>query len=167
MELRMVLKWVQLYAMDTSGIGSASRSWLGLSGPTLRMPHGAPAMGWSLAVLGTFCFDLQHVLKWFLFPHLWHFLPQAGHSLGGWDMLHLLHVLHEPPLALWPLPFLNLNVMVLSMVVAVIIQPLDLCQLKSFTVISCSLAWWKRAWYVTSSLFFSRSNLLFDFKMLC
>ena len=22
---------------------------------------------------GPFCFDLQHVLKWFLFPHLWHF----------------------------------------------------------------------------------------------
>ena len=33
-----------------------------------------------------FCFDLQYVLKWFLFPHLWHFLPHTGHSLNGWEM---------------------------------------------------------------------------------
>ena len=46
-------------------------------------------------------------------------------------MLHLLHVLPGPPLALWPLPFLNLNVMISSMVVAVAIPLLDLCQLKS------------------------------------
>ena len=26
-------------------------------------------------------FDLQHELKWFLLPHLWHFLPNAGQSL--------------------------------------------------------------------------------------
>ena len=124
--------------MGTLGVGSASGSQLGLSGPTLRASHGAPAMGWSLAVLGPFCFDLQHVLKWFLFPHLWHFLPHAGHSLSGWDMLHLPHVLPGPPLALWPLPFLNLNVLISSMVVAIAIPPLDLCQLKSFTVISCA-----------------------------
>ena len=69
-------------------------------------------------------------------------------------MLHLLHVLPGPPLALWPLPFLNLNVLISSMVVAVAIPPLDLCWLKSFTVISCSLACWRRAWYMMSSFFF-------------
>ena len=39
------------------------------------------------------CLDLHWVLKWFLFPHLWHFLPHAGHSLGGWDVPHLPHIL--------------------------------------------------------------------------
>ena len=29
----------------------------------------------------------------FLLPHLWHFLPHAGHSLGGWDVPHLPHIL--------------------------------------------------------------------------
>ena len=38
--------------MGTSGVGSASGSWLGLSGPTFRASHGASAMGWSLAVPG-------------------------------------------------------------------------------------------------------------------
>ena len=113
------------------------------------LPWGGLLLSW-----GPLCVDLQHVLKWFLFPHLWHFMPHAGHSLSGWDMLHLPHVLPGPPLALWTLPFLNFNVLILSMVVAVAIPPLDLCQLKSFTVISCSLACCRRAWYITSSLFF-------------
>ena len=39
------------------------------------------------------CLDLHCILKWFLFPHLWHFLPQAGHSLGGWDVPHLPQIL--------------------------------------------------------------------------
>ena len=48
---------------------------------------------------GTICallptvLDLHWVLKWFLFPHLWHFLPHTGHSLGGWDVPHLPHIL--------------------------------------------------------------------------
>ena len=50
-------------------------------------------------------------------------------------MLHLLHVLPGPPLALLPI-----NVLISSTVVAVANPPLDLCQLKSFTVISCSLS---------------------------
>ena len=94
----------------------------------------------------------EMVLKWFLFLHLCHFLPHAGHSLGGWYVLHLLHVFPGPPSAL--LPFLNLMVLISSMVAAVATPPLDLCQLKSFTVILCSLACWRRAVYVTSSLFF-------------
>ena len=43
------------------------------------------------------------------------------------------------------------------------IPPLDLWQLKSFTVISCSLAYWSRAWYVTSSRLFLRSHPLLHF----
>ena len=39
------------------------------------------------------CLDLHCILKWFLFPHLWHFLPCVGHSLGGWDVPHLPHIL--------------------------------------------------------------------------
>ena len=42
--------------------------------------------------------------------------------------------------------------------------PFDLCQLKSFTVISCSLACWRRAAYVISSLLF-QSDPFFDFEM--
>ena len=42
---------IKFYAVSTSGVGSASRSGLGPSGPTLGASHGAPAMGWSLAVL--------------------------------------------------------------------------------------------------------------------
>ena len=38
--------------MGTSGVGSASGSWLGPSGPTPRASCCAPAMRWSLAVLG-------------------------------------------------------------------------------------------------------------------
>ena len=86
------------------------------------------------------CLDLQHVLKWFLFPHLWHFLPHAGHSLGGWDVPHLLHVLPWLPLVLWPWPFLCLKVLISSMVVAVATPLLDLCWLKSLMVASCCLA---------------------------
>ena len=37
--------------------------------------------------------DLQHELKWFLKPHLWHFLPNAGQSLNWCVVLHLLHIL--------------------------------------------------------------------------
>ena len=55
------------------------------------------------------CLDLHWVLKWFLFPHLWHFFPKAGHCLGGWDVPHLPHTL--PLLLVWalardPWPFL-------------------------------------------------------------
>ena len=52
MELRMVLKSVQLYTMGTLSVGSASRSQLGLSAPTLRASHSATATGWSFGVLG-------------------------------------------------------------------------------------------------------------------
>ena len=42
---------IEFYAVSTLGVGSVSRSQLRPSGPTLGVSHGAPAMGWSLAVL--------------------------------------------------------------------------------------------------------------------
>ena len=41
---------IEFYAVSTLGVGSASRSQIGPSGPTFGASHGAPAMGWSLAV---------------------------------------------------------------------------------------------------------------------
>ena len=67
--------------------------------------------------------DLQHELKWFLKPHLWHFLPKAGQSLNWCVVLHLLHILLS--WVLWPLvlyeplvlvPFLPLRLNVLMAV---------------------------------------------------
>ena len=112
--------------------------------------------------------DLQHELKWFLKLHLWHFLPNAGQSLNWWVVLHLLHVLLS--WVLWPLVLceplvlvlflpLHLNVLIASTVIGCAIPPFDLWQLKSFTVISCSLAYWSNTWYVTSShRFFDRTH---------
>ena len=94
---------------------------------------------WGFLFPASDCLDLHCVLKWFLLPHLWHFLPQAGHSLGGWDVPHLPHILPWLPLALWPWPFLCLKVLISSMVVAIATPPLDLCQWKSLTVASCCL----------------------------
>ena len=54
----------------------------------------------------------------------------------------------------------------INMVVAVATPPLDLCWLKSFTVISCSWTCWRRAVYVMSSLFFFDLTHCFYFKML-
>ena len=48
-------------------------------------------------------FDLQHELKGFLLPHLWHFLPNAGHSLYACVKLHLLHILSVLCLLVLPL----------------------------------------------------------------
>ena len=99
------------------------------------------------------CLDLQHELKWFLLPHLWHFLPHTGHSLGRWDILHLPHVLPWLSLALWPWPwpwpFLWWKVLIWSMVVAIATPPLDLCWLKSLMVASCCLACWSSLSNVT------------------
>ena len=98
-------------------------------------------------------------------------LTNAGHDLRGWDMLHLPHALHELSLVLWPLPllwllwpFLYLKVMISSIVDAVKTPPLNLCLLKSFTVISCSLAYLSRAVYVTSYLFFFDQTHVFTSK---
>ena len=40
---------------------------------------------WSLSWESSLSLDLQYILKWFLFPHWWQYLPHAGHSLGRWD----------------------------------------------------------------------------------
>ena len=97
---------------------------------------------WDLLSPPPDCLDLHWVLKWFLLPHLWHFLPHAGHSWGGWDVPHLPHIL---PLLLvlalaWdPWPFL-VKVLILLIVVDVATPPLDLCQWKSLMVASCCFA---------------------------
>ena len=112
--------------------------------------------------------DLQHELKWFLKPHLWHFLPNTGQSLNWWVVLHLPHILlsrvlwplilHEPLVLVPFLPF-HLNVLIASIVVSWMIPPFDLWRLKSFTVISCSFAYWSNAWYITSSHRFSIATI--------
>ena len=129
----MVLKGGWLYAVGTFGHRLAlDLEWCGLPLP-LR----------PLDVLRDFlfpapdCLDLHHVLKWFLLPHLWHFLPLTGYSLGRWDVPHLPHIL---PLALWPWPFLCLKVLISLIVVAIATPPLNLCHWKSLTVASCCLA---------------------------
>ena len=106
---------------------------------------------------GSFVSTYNNCWNDFLCPHLWHFLPNAGHSLSGCNVLHLLHALPELPFALWllpVLPFLYLKVLISSTVDAITVPPLDLCLLKSFTVILCSFVCWRSDSYVTSSLFF-------------
>ena len=86
-------------------------------------------------------FDLQHELKWFLLPHLWHFLPNAGHSLYACVVLHLLQGLLVLPLcdllAPFELPYLSpffphLKLSIALMVVSWAIPLFDLWRLKSF-----------------------------------
>ena len=122
---------------------------------------------WDFLFLDPVCLDLQHVLKWFLFPHLWHFLPHAGHSLCGWDVPHLLHVLPWLPLDLWPWPFLCLKVLMSSMVVAIATPLLDLCQLKSLMVASCCLACSSSLLNVTVVLCCLWSDPLLYLKVFC
>ena len=132
--IQMVLKGGWLYAVGTFGHWFASRpEWGGLPLPL----HPLDVLQDSL-FLAPDCLDLQCVLKWFLLPHLWHFLPHAGHSLSGWVIPHLPHVLPWLPLALWPWPFLCLKVLISSMVVAIATPPL--CWLKSLMVALCCLA---------------------------
>ena len=119
--------------------------------------------------------DLQHELKWFLKPYLWHFLPNAEQSLNWWVVLHLLHILLSQvlwplvlcePLVLVPFLLLPLNILIASTVIGCAIPPFNLWQLKSLTVISCSLAYWSNAWYVTSSCHFFNRTHFFTLKCL-
>ena len=119
--------------------------------------------------------DLQHELKWFLKPHLWHFLLNTGQSLNWWVVLHLLHILLSlvlipltlcEPLVLVPFLPLRLNVLIASTVVGCAIPPIYLWWLKPFTIISCSFAYWSRAWYVTSSHCFFDDTHFFTSKCL-
>ena len=130
--------------------------------------------------LSLLIFNLQHELKWFLLPHLWHFLPNAGHSLYACVELHLLHVLSMLHLSVLPLcellapfqlPFLlpllpHLKLSIVLIVVGWAIPLLDLWRLKSFTVISYSLAYWSSAVYVTSSCRFFDWTHFFTLKCL-
>ena len=114
------------------------------------------------------CLDLHCVLKWFLFPHLWHFLPQAGHSLGGWDVPHLPHIL--PLLRVWalardPWPFL-VKVLISLIVVDITTPPLDLGRWKSLTVASCCFACCNSFSKVTVS-FRALCNLTYFFTSKC
>ena len=109
-------------------------------------------------------FDLQHEVKWFLLPHLWHFLPNAGHSLYACVSCYIYYTglsvlpLYEL-LAPFELPFLlpfllHLKLSITFIIVGSVIHPFELWWLKSFTVISCSLAYWSRDVYITSSCLF-------------
>ena len=148
--------WTAPRSWPWSGVPASAGSVASLSAPThagvlpLRLSESCPLLR----------DDLQHELKWFLKPHLWHFLPKAGQSLNWCVVLHLLHILLSQ--VLWPLilyeplvlvPFLPfcLKVLMALTVVGCATPPFDLWRLKSLTVISCSLAYWSNAWYVTSS----------------
>ena len=154
--------WFSAWSWPWSGHGASASTGLVTSLWT-------PAVSWcstsaSVWVLSVILHDdLQHKLKWFLEPHLWHFLPKAGQSLNWCIVLHLLHILLSwvlwllilcEPLVLVPFLPLHLNVLIASTVVSCAIPPFDLWQLKSFTIISCSLAYWSNAWYVMSSCHF-------------
>ena len=105
------------------------------------LPWGGPLLSH-----GPFCFDLQHVLKWFLFPCLWHFLPHAGHSLGGWGMCCIccMSYLGHPWLCghclswTWMSQF-HLWLLLLQFHHWICVS------WSYFTVISCSLTCWRRA----------------------
>ena len=57
--------------------------------------------------------------------------------------------------------FLTIMLEHLDRIYSCAIPPFDLWQLKSFTVISCSLAYWSNAWYVMSShRFFDHTHFL-------
>ena len=121
-------------------------------------------------------FDLQHELKWFLLPHLWHILPNAGHSLYVCVMLHLLQVSLMLPLCelLAPFELLFLPPFFLHVwmswfafiVVSWAIPLFDLWQFKYFTIISCSLVYWSSTVYITSSHLFFDWTHLFTLKCL-
>ena len=134
----MVLKGGWLYAMCTFGHLVASRP--GLLTFAFALASSGCAAGSSVPssqLLGP-----ALMLKWFLFPHLWHLLPHAGHSLGGWDVPHLPHILPlllVLALARDPWPFL-VKVLISLIVVDIVTPLLDLCQLKSLTVTSCCFA---------------------------
>ena len=82
---------------------------LGLWHLSVLLPHaGVLPLHWSESCPLLYE-DLQHELKWFLKPHLWHFLPNAGQSLNWWVVLHLLHVLLSR--VLWPLILCELLVL--------------------------------------------------------
>ena len=95
-------------------------------------------------------FDQQHELKWFLLPHLWHFLPNAGQSLYTCIVLHLLHILLVLPLCklltLFEQPFLlpfllRLKLLIALIVISWAVPPLDLvvkifhCHLMFFGIL--------------------------------
>ena len=70
----MVLKGGWLYAVGTLGHCLASRPgmmWLTFALCPLDVL-------WDFLFPAPDCLDLHCVLKWFLLPHLWHFLSQAG-----------------------------------------------------------------------------------------
>ena len=117
---------------------------------------------------------LQQELKWYLKLHLWHFLPNAGQSLYECVVLHLLHILlllvTQTTHSMWAAgsgAFLTQVWKFWSHLFSVscVIPPFDLWWFKSFTIILCSLAYWSRAWYLTSShLFF---DLIHFFTLKC
>ena len=159
MEIRMVLKGVSCSMLWTLS-GGVSTLWICPPSPLMHISCACSCFSVCFMTLyGSICVGLclgnilcpwilQHILKWFLFPHLKHFLPHAGYSLGGWDVLHLLHVLPGPPLKLdlWPLPFLYLKELI-SYYNLLLLQFHHLICVgwSLFTIISCSLACWTRA----------------------
>ena len=139
--------------MGTSGVGSASGSWLGLSGPTFRASHGASAMGWSLAVPGALflwpitCTKMAFISKFmtFLAP-CWAFSQwmrcTAFVACLAWATLGSVAI-----------AFHKLECLDLIYGCCCCNSTIGFLWLKPFIVILCSLAQYV-AWYVTSSLFF-------------
>ena len=163
--------WTTPWMWSGSGVPASAGSVTSLSAPTMCCV--LPLCQSESCPL--FHNDLQHELKWFFKPHLWHFLPNTGQSLNWWVVLHLLHILLSR--VLWPLVLceplvlvsfllLHLNILIASTVIGFAIPPIDLWWLKSFTIISCSFSYWSNAWYVTSSHHFFNRTHFFTLKCL-
>ena len=106
-----------------------------------------------LSSLWLFSLDLQ-VLKWFFF-HIYDIsCPILGTHLMGGPGHTCWHALLELPLPLLLLLYLDLKVLISSMVATIATPPVALCWLKSFTMHSYSLACSRRLLYVTSSCSF-------------
>ena len=114
--------------------------------------------------------DLQHKLKWFLKPHLWHFLPNAGQSLNWCSSVALTaHFAVSGTLATHSAWTAGLGTFL-----TVTLECLDhiyshwLCN-SSIQLVVVEIfyshfmlfsAYWRNAWYATSSrhCFFDRTN---------
>ena len=135
----MVLKGGWLYAMCT--FGHLVTSWPGLLTFALVLASSGCAAGLSVQS-SRLSGPTLHTKMILISTFMTLFAPYAGHSLGGWDVPHLPHILPlllVRALARDPWPFL-VKVLISLIVVDVATPPLDLCRWKSLTVASCCFA---------------------------
>ena len=129
--------WTTPWTWSGSGAPASAGSVTSLSAPVL---HAGVLPLCQSELCPLLLEDLQHELKWFLKPHLWHFLPNTGQSLNWWVVLHLLHILLS--LVLWLLILCELLVLI----------PF-LPRLKTFDHIYCSQLSDPSIWFVVVEIF--------------